>query len=100
MRPDIQLDQYESFEVSQQRIMGNIHQYTVTELQPNTTYQLEIRAILRSNKKRVRSSRVTLTVQTPALEKGTVGKTATYVFCFYYYFTINHARKIICIFNC
>ena len=77
MRPGIILDQYESFEVSEQRIKGNIHQYTINGLQPNTTYLLEIQAILRLNTKRVRSSRVTLTVQTPALTKGTVGQTVT-----------------------
>jgi len=77
MRPGIILDQYESIEVSEQRINGNIHQYTINGLQPNTTYLLEIQAILRLNTKRVRSSRVTLTVQTPALTKGTVGQTVT-----------------------
>ena len=82
MRPNILLDQYESFEVSEQRIKGNIHQYSISGLQPNTTYLLEIQAILRLNTKRVRSSRVTLTVRTPALAKGTEGQTVTYVFCF------------------
>lgn len=82
MRPDFLLDQYESFEVSEQCIKGNIHQYSINGLQPNTTYLLEIQAILRLNTKRVRSSRVTLTVRTPALAKGTEGQTVTYVFCF------------------
>ncbi|XP_020605527.1 anosmin-1-like isoform X2 [Orbicella faveolata] len=75
MRPDILLDQYESFEVSEQRIKGNIHQYSINGLQPNTTYLLEIQAILRLNTKRVRSSRVTLTVRTPALAKVSKKKT-------------------------
>lgn len=82
MRPDILLDQYESFEVSEQRIKGNIHRYTINGLQPNTTYLLEIQAIFRLNTTRVRSPRVTHTVRTPALAKGTVGQTVTYVFCF------------------
>jgi len=88
MRPDIVLDQYESFEVSEQRIKGNIHQYTVSELQPNTTYLLEIQAILRLSTKRVRSSRVTLTVRTPALAKGIVGQTVTYNFCFLLFYKL------------
>ena len=98
MRPDILLEQYESFEVSEQRIKGNMHRYTINELQPNTTYLLEIQAILRLNTKRLRSSRVTLTVRTPALEKGTVGLTVTYVFVSNH-FTIYCARKIISIFK-
>ena len=88
MRPDILLDQYEYFEVSEQRIKGNIHQYTINGLQPNTTYILEIQAILRLNTKRVRSSRVTLTVRTPALAKGTVRQTVTYVFCFRLFYNL------------
>lgn len=84
MRPDIHLKQFENFEVSEQRIKGNMHHYTINELQPNTTYVLEIQAILRLNAKRVRSSRVTLTVRTPALAKGTVGLTVTYIHVFWF----------------
>lgn len=88
MRPDILLEQYENFEVSEQRIKGNMHRYTINELQSNTTYVLEIQAILRLNTKRVRSSRVTLTVRTPPLAKGTVGLTVTYIFCFYLFYNL------------
>lgn len=75
MRPDVLLAQYENFEVSEERIKGNMHRYTINELQSNTTYVLEIQAILRLNTKRVRSSRVTLTVRTPPLAKDEMKKT-------------------------
>lgn len=70
MRPDIHLEQFESFEVTDRRIKGNIHKYTITDLQPNKTYKLELQAIVLQHEKRLRSSRVTLTIQTPALTKG------------------------------
>lgn len=77
MRPDITLDQFESFQVIDKRIKGNIHRYTITNLQPNKTYKLELQAIILGHEKRLRSKRVTLTIRTPALTEGTEGQTVT-----------------------
>ncbi|RMX37715.1 hypothetical protein pdam_00023012 [Pocillopora damicornis] len=67
LRPDIHLEEFITLPVQHERLEGKIHRFTISNLQPNRTYVLELQAISRYNKKRLRSHRVSLRIQTPAV---------------------------------
>lgn len=77
MRPDVHLDEFISLKVLEKRISGKIHRHTIDNLQPNRTYLLELQAISRWKRRRLRSHQVTLRIQTPALAEGTFAETVT-----------------------
>ena len=56
--------------VTDKRIPGNIHEYTIKELLPNRTYVLEMQVIARWREQRLRSEWVMLTIRTPASDEG------------------------------
>ncbi|XP_067046838.1 anosmin-1-like [Acropora muricata] len=55
--------------VTDRRVKGNVHMYTIKELFPNTTYVIEIRAIGKHGRKRFRSPWVKLRIRTLALQE-------------------------------
>lgn len=74
LRPDIHLDEFISLQVRDKRLKGTIHKFTISNLQPNRTYVLELQAICRYENRRLRSKQVTLRIQTPTVAEGTEGQ--------------------------
>ncbi|XP_022788161.1 anosmin-1-like isoform X2 [Stylophora pistillata] len=67
LRPDIHLDEFISLQVRDKRLKGTIHKFTISNLQPNRTYVLELQAICRYENRRLRSKQVTVRIQTPTV---------------------------------
>ena len=69
-RHDQHLEEMVSIRVEVHRVQGNVHQFVIKQLLPNTTYVLELQAISRWGERRLRSRWVILRIRTPAIEKG------------------------------
>lgn len=75
LRYDNHRNKFRNILVTDKRIMGNIHMYTIKELLPNTTYVIEIRAIGRygrRGRKKLRSPWVDIRIRTLALQEEVV----------------------------
>ena len=75
--------------VTDRRIPGNIHEYTIKELLPNRTYVLEIQVIGRWREQRLRSERVKLTIRTLALQEGMENSNTRFK-----YTAVTHCRTV------
>ena len=63
-------------------VSANSTEYTITELVPNTTYILELRAMARYKRPRLRSKRVILRIRTADVNKGMLTGKADYCYLF------------------